>query len=365
MQIGGQDTTFGGRNRIINGAMVIDQRNAGASQTWNNSNGYTLDRYFAYASNGGGAFSTQQVTDAPSGFTNSLKITVTTADSSLATSDIYFLQQKIEGYNVADLGWGSAGAQAITVSFWTKSSITGSFPLTIIDSAGGANYRSYGVLYTINQANTWEYKTMTIPGETAGNAWNKTNGTGMQVSFGLGGGSQYIASPNVWTTNKEAYNLTGNTNLISTNNATLQITGLQVEKGSSATAFEHRQYGTELSLCQRYYENSYPVGSAVGSTQTSSPQGGTFMWRTRSDGWYESMNSGSTQFKIPKRTSPGLRYWDYAGNLSKVGVLYGSSNQAITAGSPVSGSSTNGFYADVNTVVSSVVFIYWEANAEL
>jgi hypothetical protein len=252
---------LGMRNRVINGAMSIDQRNVGVAQTWNGSNGYTLDRYFAYSSGGGGIFTTQQVTDAPTGFTHSLKATVTTADASIATGDLYFLQHKIEGYNAVDLAWGTASAQPVTISFWVKSSLTGSFPFTIIDAAGGANYSSYGVLYTISSANTWEYKSFTIPGPTTG-TWNKTNGVGMQLSIGLGGGTQYTMAANSWTANKEAYQVTGNVNLISTLNATWQITGLQLEKGSTATPFEHRPFGTELALCQRYYEQIVQGSSA-------------------------------------------------------------------------------------------------------
>jgi hypothetical protein len=280
MQIGGQDTTFGGmRNRIINGAMMIDQRSNAASVSWSTGYGYTLDRYFTYNSGGGGVYSVQQVSDAPTGFTKSLKVTVTTADSSLATSDLYFLQQKIEGFNVADLAWGSASAQPVTLSFWVKSSVTGSFPVTLIDGAGGNNYRTYGVSYTVLQANTWEYKTVTIPGETAGSFWFKDNQIGIQVSWGLGAGSQYTISSGSWVTSKEGYQITGNNNLISNLNATWQITGVQLEKGSSATPFEHRMYGQELALCQRYYQQigksnntaylPYAVGSGVSGTQCS------------------------------------------------------------------------------------------------
>lgn len=260
-----QNATPAFKNRIINGAMVIDQRNSGAAQTWNGNNNYTLDRFFTYNNGGGGVYTTQQVTDAPTGFTNSLKVTVTTADSSITTTDLYFLQHKIEGYNVADLNWGTANAQPVTLSFWVKSSLTGSFPVTIIDAAGGVNYRSYAILYTINSANTWEYKTITIPGESAGGTWSKINGVGMQVSWGLGGGSQYTIAPNTWTLNKEAYQASGNVNIISTVNATWQITGVQLEKGSVATAFDYRDYGRELALCQRYY---YVLVSSGGSNKT-------------------------------------------------------------------------------------------------
>ncbi len=155
------------RNRIINGDMRIDQRNAGASVTATNSVRYTVDRFacFAGAPSGAGVFTAQQVSDAPAGFTRSLRATVTTADTTASADSQYFFAQYIEGNNIADLGFGSASASSITLSFWVKSSLTGTFAGGVNNSAGN---RSYVFTYTINSANTWEYKTITISGDTTG-----------------------------------------------------------------------------------------------------------------------------------------------------------------------------------------------------
>ena len=347
------------RNRIINGDMRIDQRNAGASTS--EGGNYTLDRWANFSTQSS-KFTTQRnagsVTPPPD-FVNYLGFTSTSAYTVLST-DTFGVNQPIEGINVADFAWGTANAQTAAVSFWVRSSIAG----THSGAIGNSNdTRGYPFSYTITSANTWEYKTITVPGDTTG-TWATDNTASIKIKFNLGTGANRLGTAGTWVS-ADRVGATGSVSIVGTSGATFYVTGVQFEKAAAATSFEHRPIGTELALCQRYYENSYPVGAAAGSTQVSSPQGGTFMWATRSDGWYGSMQSGSTQFKVPKRSSPGLRYWDFAGNLSRVGVLYGSANFVVNGGSPVSGSSTNGFYADVNTVANSTVFIYWEANAEL
>jgi hypothetical protein len=252
---------FGFRNRIINGAMVIDQRNAGASVTVNIDNPFpfTLDRWSARQDVSSGAYSVQRSTDVPAGFVNSLLATVTTADTSITSNEGYSIYQAIEGFNTADLGWGTASAKTITVSFWVRSSVTGSFSLVLMNSALN---RNYGVLYTINSANTWEQKTITIPGDTSG-TWLTDNGAGVRVGFGLGAGSNRTASVG-WATpavsNTKA-KVTGGVDWIATSGATFYITGVQLEVGSVATPFERRPFGTELMLCQRYYEFNSSVFS--------------------------------------------------------------------------------------------------------
>ena len=238
----------GFKNRIINGAMVIDQRNAGASVSIGGGNNaaYTLDRWQAAGRATLGVFSVQQVTDAPTGFANSLKLTVTTADATV--TDSYNIQQKIEGFNVADLSFGSASASTVTLSFMVKSSLTGAFGGSLTNS----NFdRVYPFSYTISAANTWEQKSVTIAGDTSG-TWLTTNGIGFQLNLSLGASAGRSATANVWTTTA-ARQPTGSVNLIATNGATLQFAGVQLEKGSTATSFDYRPYGTELALCQRYY----------------------------------------------------------------------------------------------------------------
>ncbi len=239
----GQETGIG-RNRIINGDMRIDQRNAGAAVT--TPDVYTVDRWIQYQG-GGGAITWQQSSTAPTGFDYSLSATVTTADTSLGTSDYYFLRQFIEGYNVSDLCFGTANAKTITISFWVRSSLTGTFGGSLQNSSAS---RYYPFTYSISSANTWEQKTVTISGDTSG-TWLKTNGAGLGVNFALGFGTSYIGTANTWTSSA-SFTATGASNLISTNGATFYITGVQLEIGTSATPFERRMYGQELALCQRY-----------------------------------------------------------------------------------------------------------------
>ena len=248
------DSLQGFRNRLINSDMRIDQRNAGAAVT--TSGAFSADRW-AQGFVGAGALSLQQVTDAPTGFVNSIKSTVTTADGSLAASDNYqAMYQTIEGNNIADLAWGTASAKTITVSFWAKASVTGTYCFNIRNNGAA---RSYVSTFAIASANTWEYKTITVAGDTSG-TWLTTNGVGAIVMFGsVQGSDKQVPSLDTWTAgNYMAHS--SQTNWIGTLNATLQITGAQFEVGSVATPFERRPYGTELMLCQRYY---YTIGGTA------------------------------------------------------------------------------------------------------
>ena len=233
------------KNRIINGDMRIDQRNAGASVT--TAGAFPVDRFIVQNSTDG-AFSAQQDTSAPVGFVNSLKYTTTTADGTLTTTQNSSILNRIEGYNVSDLAWGTASAKTVTLSFWVRSSLTGTF--------GGAlrnadNSRSYPFTYTISLANTWEYKTVTIAGDTTG-TWLTNNSIGIAVLFGLGAGPDVSGTSGSWASTNYV-SATGAVSVIGTLNATWYITGVQLEIGTSATPFERRMYGQELALCQRYY----------------------------------------------------------------------------------------------------------------
>jgi hypothetical protein len=238
---------YGMRNRIINGDMRIDQRNAGASVTVNAANSvYSVDRFFGFGTASAGVFTLQQSSVVPAGFNNSIVATVTTA-STPSTGQSYTLLQHIEGFNIADFGFGTANAQTITLSFWVRSSLTGTFGGSLRND--GAN-RAYPFSYTISSANTWEQKTITIPGDTTG-TWATNNSIGIRLAFSLGAGADRLGTPGSWTSNGFS-GATGQTNLISTSGATFYITGVQLEAGSVATPFERRPYGTELALCQRY-----------------------------------------------------------------------------------------------------------------
>jgi hypothetical protein len=234
------------KNRIINGAMQIDQRNAGASFTPTNSS-YGLDRW-RYQVSQTSKLTSQQSSVAPAGFIDSLLVTSSSAYSVLA-ADFFILRQRIEGYNVADLNWGTANAATVTISFWVRSSLTGTFGGSVTNSAAN---RSYPFTYTISSANTWEQKSITIAGDTTG-TWLADNSTGIAVNFSLGAGTTYSGTAGSWAAADYA-SATGATSVVGTNGATFYITGVQLEKGSTATSFDYRPYTTELQLCQRYYQ---------------------------------------------------------------------------------------------------------------
>jgi len=236
------------RNRIINGAMVIDQRNAGASIT-PTVNTYTLDRWTT-AISAASKFSVQQNAGSvtpPVGFSNYLGCT-SLANTSLSASDFYVVQQKIEGFNFSDLNFGTANAKTITLSFWAYSSLTGTFGGSILNN--NAN-RAYPFSYSLPTANTWTQISVTIAGDTTGTWVGATNGVGAYVNFSLGSGSSYSGTSGSWNGNFN-FSATGAVSVVGTSGATFYITGVQLEVGTNATSFDYRPYGTELALCQRY-----------------------------------------------------------------------------------------------------------------
>jgi len=315
-------STFGYRNRIINGGMVIDQRNAGAAVTINSTANlqYAVDRFYGYGQTSDGVFTLQQNSSVPSGqgFTYSLKATVTTADASIGATQLYQIGQRIEGYNVADFGLGTASASTFTFSFWVRSSLIGTFGGALQN--GGQN-RAYPFSYTISAADTWEKKTVTLTGDTSG-TWLTTNGTGLELIWGLGVGSTFLGTANAWA-GSYLSGVTGQTQVIATNGATFYITGVQLEKGSTATSFDFRSYGTELALCQRYTVY-YGTGQFIGS--------GTLR------------NAGTAAYiffptTVPLRVSPTI-------TLSTNTIYIGDNNYAVTSFSTVNLNST-GFWQSV------------------
>jgi hypothetical protein len=243
------DTSLSFRNRIINGDMRIDQRNAGASVTPTVSGTYTIDRWIAGLAQAS-KFSVQQNAGSvtpPVGFTDYLGVTSTSAYT-VGSTEGFVVTQIIEGNNIADLAWGTANAQTVTLSFWVRSSLTGTFGGALRNNG---STRSYPYSYTISSANTWEYKTITVSGDTAG-TWLSNNGIGLSVIFSLGAGSSASNTAGDWAAGN-FISATGATSVVGTNGATFYITGVQLEAGSVATPFERRPFGTELALCQRYY----------------------------------------------------------------------------------------------------------------
>jgi hypothetical protein len=328
------DSTFGFKNRIINGAMVIDQRNAGASGT---ANGYTVDRWQFNASlttKGTWQQNAGAVTP-PVGFINYLGFTSNSAYS-VPAGELFTFQQRIEGFNTADLAWGTASASTVTLSFWVYSSLTGTFGGTLRNSAGN---RSYPFSYTISSANTWEQKSITIAGDTTG-TWLTTNGIGIIVTLSLGTGSTFSGTAGSWSANNFTSS-TGATSVVGTSGATFYITGVQLEVGSTATSFDYRPYTTELQLCQRYYENS---GTDINSISM-------FNGRTVTGSVYWTIS----QFKVEKRAAPTI-------------VLTNQTNSGFGTTTGVEGSTTKG-YREARTATSTAdagyYFSSWTASIEL
>ena len=244
---------LGFRNKIINGDMRINQR--GASTTSTNA-GYLVDRWRIYLGTALVSFNTS--TDAPDGFTNSVYAECTTA--SATPSSYYGISQQIEGYNVADLGYGTSWAKPAVVSFWVKSTKTG---LANFSIGNDGNTRSYNTSYTINIANTWEKKTIYINGDTTG-TWAKTTSTGFRLWWDLGSSTSYNATADTWV-GTDSIRTSGQTlDITATLNARLYLTGVQLEQNYQPTPFEQRPIGVELALCQRYYYLHTP---SVGNTQ--------------------------------------------------------------------------------------------------
>jgi hypothetical protein len=315
---------YGFKNRIINGAMMIDQRNAGASVT-PTAGAYTLDRWDAGMSQAS-KMTFQQSSTVPSGFSKSLSVTVASAYTP-AASEWFGFSQKIEGFNSADFGFGAAGASTITISFWVRSSITGSYGFSL---SNGSQNRSYPVLYTVNAANTWEQKTITIAGDTSGTWAGATNGIGLLLIWSLGAGSTYQQTANAWGTGL-GLGTTGQTNWITNASATFFITGVQLEKGSTATSFDYRPYGSEFQLCQRYYETGI-----TGAGSRNSDNYGVY----------------TGIFKVTKRASPT--------------VTYVTSGAAGGLGGYYVVPSTDGFVGySVSTTVSSAYYFTYTCAIEL
>jgi hypothetical protein len=345
------DSLQGFRNRIINGDMGIDQRNAGASI--NNSaaaNTYGVDRFAMYGADAS-KMSAQQSTTAPTGFVNSWLITSSAATTPSAAQP-YGFRQVIEGRNISDLGWGTANAKTITISFWVRSSITGTYALSLFNR--DAPNRSYVATYTISSANTFEYKTITIAGDTSG-SWNTDNSQGIQVWWDLGSGSNFNETAGSWVSALKV-RTSGSSNWIGTSGATFYITGVQLEVGSVATPFERIDYGRELMLCQRYYFRH----KATDGNSTFGP------------GFILTTNEGLfvRYFPVPMRTAPSaieqsgtaadyrIRYSNTNTNCNGVPSFSTASEYEATWSATVASGTTNGQGAFFRSTNSSA-FLGW------
>lgn len=345
------------KNRIINGDMRIDQRNAGASFTA--SGGYTLDRW-NFAASQASKFTGQQnqgsVTP-PVGFTKYLGFTSSSAYSSLAT-DYFLVEQPIEGLNVADLGFGTANASTVTLSFWVRSSLTGTFSGALGNS--GAS-RGYAFTFSIPVANTWTQISITIAGDTTG-TWLTTNGVGLSVKFNLGTGSNRLVTAGSWQS-ADIVGATGSVSVVGTNGATFYITGVQLEKGSTATSFDYRPYGTELALCQRYYSKSFNVETAP--AQNIGTVGAVYVAQSGGASANQTSNARGI-FPVTMRATPTITtYNPNAANQYAYSDSTGSSWTTINIVNQ--GSSGFGWYGTSPSGSSSGngCLLHWSASAEL
>jgi hypothetical protein len=325
----------GFKNRIINGAMVIDQRNAGVAVTGiSTGTNYIVDRW-TLVELSDAVFTAGQDTSVPTGegFVNSFKITTTTADASIGATQYAFVAQRIEGTNVADLMFGSASAKTITISFWVRSSLTGTFSGALSNSA--FNY-SYAFEYSISTADTWEKKTITVSGATAG-TWLTTTGIGLQIIFPMGHGSNFDGTVNTWESAGDM-GTSGSVAVAGTLDATWYITGVQLEKGTQATSFDYRPYGTELALCQRYYYKLVGAG-------TSSPL---------SIGFVESSTTAicATFFPVELRVKPTAL--EQTGTASNYRVRYGGGGATACSSVPSFWEATKTSAATLFTVASGL-----------
>ena len=316
------------KNRIINGAMVIDQRNAGASvATSSGTTVFTVDRFPVFYSQTS-KFTAQQNAGSvtpPAGFTNYLGITSSSAYSVL-TGDYFLIGHRVEGFNAADLAWGTANAATVTLSFRVYSSLTGTFGGSIINNAQN---RSYPFTYTISSANTWTTISVTIAGDTSG-TWLTNNSIGLTVFLGLGAGATYSGTAGAWA-GAAYFSATGATSVVGTSGATFYITGVQLEKGSTATAFDYRPYTTELQLCQRYF------------------------CRLGSGAWgfiYSATNADTgVQFPVTMRASPTV---SHLANYSLVSIALASYTVTNTVINPSASNSVNGMFLRLTSSGMSV-----------
>ena len=324
--------TIVGRNRIINGGMVIDQRNAGASV--NTSGQYPVDRFVV--SNAVTSWTAQRSTVAPVGFTNSFLYTSVTGGSAGST-DRFIIRHRIEGFNWADLMWGTASAQSVTLSFKVRSSLTGTFSGSLRNSAED---RSYPFSFTINAANTYEDKTITIAGDTTG-TWETGNGTAVQLSFDMGSGTSKRTTAGAWVAG-DYVGVTSAVSVSATTGATFYITGVQLEKGSTATSFEYRSYGTELQLCQRYYWKTFDgTNYSSGSPLVNAITGST----TR-------IAIPITQ--VPMRTTPAVTVYNSAGSSGNLTEFSSASTRAVSGVYPAS--TIGGGYCDIASLSNPVIW---------
>ena len=344
-----------GKNRIINGNMAIDQRT-----TTQTGNGYSVDRWAIY-DNTSATYTLAQDSSAPTGFINSLKFTTTGTDTSIGSTEQCVIYHQIEGYNITDLNWGTANAKTVTLSFYVRSSLTGTFA----GSLGNNGYaRSYPFTYTISSADTWEQKTITITGDTTG-TWLTTNGVGISLRLAIAAGSSFEATAGAWDSGNY-FSVSGATNVVGTASSTFYITGVQLEANTTATPFEHLQYGQQLALCQRYFEKSAAQDVSITTALTTS-----WIICVYSTTVSNSQNYANCKYSVTKRTTPTVSIYPYATptNLGRVssdtGVDFGANSGFVNTGYDQGFSVANNTGGTLTTGAQKQFIGNWYAEAEL
>jgi hypothetical protein len=337
------------RNRIINGAMILDQRNAGASVTQTTGNLFTVDRFYVTGSVTT-KFTAQRNAGSvtpPVGFINYLGCTSSSAYS-VAAGDYFVVQQSIEGLNCTDLSWGTASAQTVTLSFWVRSSLTGTFGGSLRNSA---NNRSYPFSYTISAATTWEYKTITIAGDTSG-TWLTSTGIGINLTFSLGTGSTFSGTAGAWA-GSNFLSATGATSVVGTNGATLYITGVQLERGTQATGYEYENYTSLLAKCQRYFYKTYDIATTPG-TVTGIGAIGTAI-----------NGIGYAQlpiyYPVNLRTDPTVTFYNASSGATGTWRDGGATDRTMT----INGGATSSYIYNYTSAANSLITGHLTASAEL
>lgn len=342
-------------NLVINGAMLVDQERVGAALT-----GVTaVSRYhidcFSFSATGTGAFTLQQVTDAPAGFTNSAKVSVTTAATSLAAGDKYTVAVPVEGYRVARLGWGAAGANSIAIGFWVKAHRTGTYSASIRNWSAS---RSYPFSFTISVADTWEYKTVVIPGDTT-STWANTNVQAWQLCVTLAAGTTWLGTAGAWVSS-DFTGVTGTINGVAATTDTFQITGVSIIPGSSPipsdlSRYMVREFAEEWNFCQRYYQKSWGYSEAVGTASFNGPI---------------EYNLGSTttsplafpfRFGPLMRATPTVTLYDTAGAVGK--CYRGGAGKAC--GLQETSTNQGAVFGTSDTTANANVIFHWVADARM
>jgi hypothetical protein len=345
---------LGFRNKLINGDMRINQRGAG-TLTGSGSTQFAVDSWRIW--NGTGTVTFQQSTTAPAGFSNSLLATVT-ATGAYSTNGYTQIQTKVEGLSCTDLNWGTSNAKPLRLSFWVRASVVGTYSCQI---RNGAANRSYAATFTINAANTWEYETLLIQGDTGG-TWLTTNGVGLDLIINLGLGTAYeTATPYTWLAGDFGAT-SACVDLAANAGATFYITGVQLEQNYQSTPFELRPIGVELALCQRYYENTFiDVAPAlnVGNQPTYLVMG---------DNTTNYGRSNFITFVVPKRTAPSLTvyssnsFFEFSSNWATWNTQGTGTTDYITAKGFVAFGASGGAYPSGGL---RVLRGHWVASAEL